>query len=152
MRKGFEEKHNRKELRRRYGLPEDGLIYLVMGGSMGIWKNSDFCAGTGAQIKRNGTDRCESCGNNQKLETVLRRELEENEKVHILGFTEQVAEDSAVPVMLIFTKPGGLSSTEAAISRIPIVHTNPIPGCENCNLEFFQSRGCRWDGRAFSGR
>ena len=32
---------------------------------------------------------------------------------------------------VIFTKPGGLSSTEAAVMGIPMVHTNPIPGCEN---------------------
>ena len=85
------------------------------------------------------------------METVLRRELEENEKVHILGFTEQVAEYMAA-CDVIFTKPGGLSSTEAAISRIPIVHTNPIPGCENCNLEFFQSRGMSVGRKSFFGQ
>lgn len=40
-----------------------------------------------------------------------------------------------------FTKPGGLTSTEAAAKRIPLVHTAPIPGCENKNAEFFVSHG-----------
>jgi processive 1,2-diacylglycerol beta-glucosyltransferase len=35
---------------------------------------------------------------------------------------------------------GGLSSTEAAIKNIPIIHTAPIPGCESKNAEFFKSR------------
>lgn len=31
---------------------------------------------------------------------------------------------------VLFTKPGGLTTTEAAVKGIPIVHTRPIPGCE----------------------
>ena len=42
---------------------------------------------------------------------------------------------------MIFTKPGGLTSTEAAVKGIPIVHTRPIPGCETRNLQFFTERG-----------
>ena len=39
------------------------------------------------------------------------------------------------------TKPGGLSSTEAAVSRIPIVHAGAIPGCESYNEEYFTGHG-----------
>lgn len=42
---------------------------------------------------------------------------------------------------VLFTKPGGLSSTEAAVRRVPLVHTDPIPGCETKNRAFFVSRG-----------
>ena len=38
---------------------------------------------------------------------------------------------------IILTKPGGLSSTEALVKGIPIVHTSPIPGCETENADFF---------------
>ena len=38
---------------------------------------------------------------------------------------------------IIYTKPGGLTSTEA-VSGIPIVHTAPIPGCETANRKFFE--------------
>ena len=34
-----------------------------------------------------------------------------------------------------------LSSTEAAVFGIPLVHTDPIPGCETRNAAFFQERG-----------
>ena len=53
---------------------------------------------------------------------------------------------------VIFTKPGGLSSTEAAVSRIPIIHTNPIPGCENRNLEFFEERHMSIGRKSFFGQ
>lgn len=39
------------------------------------------------------------------------------------------------------TKPGGLSSTEAAVSGVPIVHMAPIPGCETKNIKYFESHG-----------
>lgn len=42
---------------------------------------------------------------------------------------------------VIYTKPGGLTSTEALNCNVPIVHTAPIPGCETRNREFFVSRG-----------
>ena len=38
---------------------------------------------------------------------------------------------------LLLTKPGGLSSTEALVRGIPIIHTSPIPGCESENVQFF---------------
>ena len=42
---------------------------------------------------------------------------------------------------LLFTKPGGLSSTEAAVKGIPMVHTAPIPGWESDNAAFFEALG-----------
>ena len=42
---------------------------------------------------------------------------------------------------VLLTKPGGLTSTEAAVKNIPIIHTAPIPGCETVNAQFFSQRG-----------
>lgn len=42
---------------------------------------------------------------------------------------------------LVFTKPGGLTSTEAAVCGTPMVHTRPIPGCETENRHFFVQNG-----------
>ena len=39
------------------------------------------------------------------------------------------------------TKPGGLSSTEAAVCGIPIIHLSPIPGCETFNARYFSQHG-----------
>ena len=39
------------------------------------------------------------------------------------------------------SKPGGLSSTEAAVSQTPLIHISPIPGCENKNMKFFEEHG-----------
>ena len=42
---------------------------------------------------------------------------------------------------IFITKPGGLSSTEAAAARIPLIHICPIPGCETKNMQFFKKTG-----------
>ena len=41
---------------------------------------------------------------------------------------------------LFITKPGGLSSTEAAVLGVPLIHLSPIPGCETYNMEYFVRR------------
>ena len=38
----------------------------------------------------------------------------------------------------VLVKPPGLTSTEAAVKNLPLVHTAPIPGCETKNARFFQ--------------
>jgi processive 1,2-diacylglycerol beta-glucosyltransferase len=42
---------------------------------------------------------------------------------------------------VVFTKPGGITSTEAIVKNIPLIHTHPIPGLENHNAHFFHQHG-----------
>ena len=42
---------------------------------------------------------------------------------------------------LVITKPGGLTSTEALVSNIPIIAINPIPGQEEENANFLEKNG-----------
>ena len=79
------------------------------------------------------------CGNNDKIKRILRKEFRFNKRVHIIGYTDQVSlfMDACD---VIYTKPGGLTSTEALVKNIPIVHTAPIPGCETANVHFFTRR------------
>ena len=53
-----------------------------------------------------------------------------------MDFTDKVPKLLKISDVLL-TKPGGLTSTEAAVANIPIVHTAPIPGCETLNARFF---------------
>lgn len=146
----FLEQESRQSARERCGLPQDHRIYLVMGGSMGFGKIQIFVL----ELARRLADDEEIvviCGNNSKLEKLLRRELQHKPNVRIMGFTDQVA-DYMGACDVIFTKPGGLSSTEAAVKQIPIVHTTPIPGCENRNVEFFEGHGMSIGRRSFLGQ
>ena len=79
-------------------------------------------------------------GNNQKLKEKLRKEFRGNRKVMVLDFTTQADLYMDICDVLV-TKPGGLTSTEAAAKGIPMVHSAPIPGCETRNAAFFSGHG-----------
>ena len=67
------------------------------------------------------------CGSNQPLYEELHKNAAPN--VTVLGFTSNMAEYMKAADLFV-TKPGGLSTTEAAVCGFPIVHTAAIPGCE----------------------
>jgi processive 1,2-diacylglycerol beta-glucosyltransferase len=42
---------------------------------------------------------------------------------------------------LYLTKPGGLSTSEAIVKRLPMVLINAVPGCETRNFDFLTQCG-----------
>lgn len=113
--------------------------YLIMSGSMGFGKTGELIRA----ILGSEGDNVEIfpvCGTNVKLHDGILEDFTNYRNVHPIGFTDKV------PLLMdacdvIFTKPGGLSSTEAAAKRLPIIHTAPIPGCETDNARFFHYHG-----------
>ena len=77
-------------------------------------------------------------GKNQELKNRLQEKF--GDKLQALGFTDQVATYMAAADVLL-SKPGGLSSTEAAVANVPLVHIHAIPGCETYNVRFFSDHG-----------
>ena len=120
-------------------LNENEKWLLIMSGSMGYGNLIDLVK----QIIVECGMKVEIflvCGNNTKLQKSLTKEFSRNKNITILGFTDRISMlMNACDVL--FTKPGGLSSTEAAAKNIPIIHTAPIPGCETKNAEFFHYHG-----------
>ena len=113
--------------------------YLIMSGSMGFGKTGELIR-TILEAEGCGVEILAVCGSNTKLRNRLCKDFGENANVHPIGFTDRV------PLLMdacdvLFTKPGGLSSTEAAAKRIPLIHTAPIPGCETDNARFFHYHG-----------
>ena len=80
-----------------------------------------------------------TCGKNEKLYKELKSKYSENERIILLQFTNEVYKYMKISE-IILTKPGGLTTTEAATANVPIIHTFPIPGCENYNASFFEDR------------
>ena len=139
VRPAFARPASKEDVRRHLGLPENAPLFLVMSGSMGFGKVHLLAHELVSRLE-NGEQAVIICGNNKKRMRSLRLQFHKNPNVHIIGFTRLVAEYMAAADVL-FTKPGGLSSTEAAVRRVPLVHTDPIPGCETKNRAFFVSRG-----------
>lgn len=78
------------------------------------------------------------CGNNQNLQTELEKIA--NKHLKVLGFINNMNEYIAQSEIVI-TKPGGLTTTEVAVLRKPLIHMMPIPGVENYNASFFEKYG-----------
>lgn len=139
VKSAFCEKPDRLAAKRKLHLPEDKPMYLIMSGSMGFGKIHLFAYEL-VRCLKNGEQVVIICGNNKKLKATLKKQFFRTPGVHILGYTNHVA-DFMAACDVIYTKPGGLTSTEALNMNVPIVHTAPIPGCENKNRDFFVSRG-----------
>ena len=65
---------------------------------------------------------------------------DEENRVILLKKTRQMALYMRACDIFI-SKPGGLSSTEAAVAQVPYIHIRPIPGCETHNMRFFTRNG-----------
>ena len=133
----FQNKYSKKESRNQLSLPHNKKIILIMSGSMG-YGNIDNIIDKLLGVYNNKVLIIAICGNNKKLKQNLDKKYKN--KILTKDYTTNInIYMNACDVIL--TKPGGLTSTEAAIANIPIVFTNPIPGCENYNAEFFQKKG-----------
>ena len=124
--------------RKQLGIEVDKNTYLIMGGSMGAGHMRTF-----AKKLYQNTENAEIiviCGKNEPLQKTLEADFGSTPNVRIVGFTTQIPLYMAACDVL-YTKPGGLTSTEALVTRTPIVHTAPIPGCESANYRFFRNNG-----------
>ncbi|MFQ7281966.1 MAG: MGDG synthase family glycosyltransferase [Christensenellales bacterium] len=132
----FAQHTSQKQARHSLGLPEEGKLFLMMSGSMGFGNLEDLLARL-LRLCLRGEHILVLGGTNERMKQRLRTRYGGHPQVSILDFTTQV------PLYmdacdLVFTKPGGLTSTEAAVKNLPLVHTAPIPGCETKNARFFQ--------------
>ena len=119
---------------------EDVSHLVMMCGSMGCGPMEDLAEALSAKLG----DRIELsivCGTNEKLRQELSERYRFYPYIHVLGYVEDMSFllDSAE---LLLTKPGGLSTTEAAVKALPMVLVNAVAGCETHNMKFFLERKC----------
>lgn len=115
--------------------PEEGAWYLVMSGSMGFGNLGELVGELLTQIGPKDRVVC-VCGRNEETRQSLIEDFGADTRLLPIGYTTQVSllmDASDV----IFTKPGGITSTETIVKGIPMIHTQPIPGLENYNAKFF---------------
>ncbi len=135
----FSERISKEQARMRLGLPMDKRIILIMTGSMG-YGNTEALTDRLLRELPEDIHVLVMGGNNRRLKENLRMAHALDERLTVLDFTREVALYMAASDLL-FTKPGGLSSTEAAVRGIPFLHTKPIPGWEEDNIRFFREHG-----------
>ena len=136
---GFQRRLGRRTCREMLGLEQNCRWILVMGCSMG--------AGHIRQLVRcllyltpEQVRLAVICGSNEKLLEGLRKKYGHSSRIQVIGYTDQVARYMEA-CDLLYTKPGGITSTEGAVMGVPMVHMKPIPGCETRNRQLFTQNG-----------
>ena len=137
VRKQFREEYHVQEIKKQLHLNLNKKYILILNGSMGFGDVKDIAK----QLLKNTKDYIFiiSCGNNEKLMNYLNDEYKSNDRVIVLPYTNELGKYMAVSEVIL-SKPGGLTTTEIATMRKPLIHIMPIPGCENNNADFFARR------------
>lgn len=135
VRRAFRQEATRAAARKALGLDPDETYLLVSGGSMGagVLKRAvrELSRQFGAAARL-----IVICGTNRRLYRSLGKKY--GPSITLLQTTDQMALYLSA-CDLYLTKPGGLSTTEAAVVGLPLVALHPIPGCETKNARFFTS-------------
>ncbi len=132
------QKITRKEAREILGWSQNKQYIVLSGGSIGagkLWRTEQILEEYIKDDQRKNL--IVICGNNEKLYDKFKKKVKA-EQVKILKSV------SNLPVYmkacdLFLTKPGGLTSTEAAVVGTNLVHLSPIPGCESKNRAYFEA-------------
>lgn len=135
----FYEKENKAEAKLEVGVSPDKRHILLMCGSMGCGPLPEMSR---ALCDRLGddTELTVVCGTNESLYEKLCPEYADDERVHIKGKVSNVPR-LMHSAELFITKPGGLSTTEAAAAGVPMLLIDTVAGCEEHNLDFFTRQG-----------
>ncbi len=129
--------YNVQEIKKQLKLDVNKKYILMLNGSMGFGNVKEIAK----KLLKNIKDYTFiiSCGNNHKLIHFLNSQYKNNSKIIVLPYTNELAKYMAISEVIL-SKPGGLTTTEIATMRKPLIHIMPIPGCENNNADFFADR------------
>ena len=121
------------------GLPVYHQHLLVMCGSIGCGPIKELTEDLLIRLTSE-QDLTIVCGANEELFAKLERHFAHDPRIHIHGMVDYV------PLLihsadLFLTKPGGLSTSEAAACGVPMLLMDTVAGCEGHNLNFFLRQG-----------
>ena len=139
VRQMFRSSVRKEDAKRAFGIPADHKHLVMMCGSMGCGPMEEI-----TQLLANSLpaeyDVTVACSSNKQLLRRMERKFADKPNIHICGFIGNVSAmmDSAD---LFLTKPGGISVTEAASMRLPMVFIDAVAGCEEYNKDFFLRTG-----------
>ena len=121
------------------GIPADHQHILMMCGSIGCGPIKELAEELSLRLSPQQTLTV-VCGANEELYAKLQKRFCGRRGIRILGLVDNVPQ-LMHSADLFLTKPGGLSTTEAAACGLPMVLMDTVAGCEGHNLDFFLRRG-----------
>lgn len=133
----------RANLRAAHGFAAEGPLLLVSGGGVGV-SMLDRTLETLLEMPIDGSIAL-VCGKNESLRARAARLVAEHPRsrvrCNVLGFTDRMHELMRIADLSI-GKPGGLTSSEALASGLPMAIVHPVPGQEERNSDHLLEWGC----------
>ena len=141
----FQKQYNKKEIFDKYNLNENKFTILFFGGGefgLGKTRTVQIFNNFVQETKNNNIQIIAISGKNPKMKSAFEEVVDSNaanSTVKIIEFSNEVPKLMAI-ANLVVTKPGGLTTSESLASHLPMVVINPIPGQEEENAEFLESK------------
>ena len=140
----FLKTYNKKEILDELHLEENKkTILFFAGGEFGLGKNKTLLIFEDLIKNFEDIQVIAIAGKNEKMklqfESIVQEFNKEN-NVRVLEYTNKVPELMSISDLVV-SKPGGLTTSESLASNLPMVIINPIPGQEEENAEFLESKG-----------
>jgi len=134
----FQQPVDKSAVIKALGLTPDLPKILVMGGSLGLGPMKSVIRKLNKLPQP--FDIIVVTGKNEELQEQLgRRGPKLRHTTKIFGFVGNVQELMEISEIII-TKPGGITTAEALVKRLPMIIINPIPGQEAKNTEYLLSQ------------
>ncbi len=139
VRQMFYTQYTKTEAKMRVGVKTSRHHLLFMCGSMGCGPMEKLLRKL-AESQKENYEITVVCGRNEKLKKRLEKSFGQSQNIHIRGYVKDMSllMDSAD---LYLTKPGGLSTSEAAVKELPMLLIDTVAGCEEYNCRFFVEKG-----------
>ena len=139
VRQEFYAAADREKCREALGIRPEQTHLIMMCGSMGCGPMEEITQLLGKKMGSNDVLSV-ICGKNETLCRKLRQEFEQTPNIRIFGQVDDM------PLWMhgadvFLTKPGGLSTSEAAAAALPMVLIDAVAGCEEHNLHYFLGAG-----------
>lgn len=136
--------YDRKEILSSYQLSEDKKTILFFGGGeFGLGKAKTLEIFENFAKLNSNIQIIGIAGKNPKMKSGFEEivaKYNKSDSIKVLEFTNQVPELMSISDLVV-TKPGGLTTSESLASHLPMIVINPIPGQEEENAEFLESKG-----------
>ena len=137
--KEFRENYNKKDIFKSLNFDVDKKTFLFFGGGeLGLGKNLPLATLEHALKIFEDSQFIVISGKNDKLYQNFRRIIKNHEaenRTILFKYTDKVPEYMSISTA-VFSKPGGLTTTEAMVSELPFIVFGPLPGQEYANTSF----------------
>ena len=139
VRRQFSRSVPKERAKLRLGLRCSQKHIVLSCGSMGCGPMEELLSELAARLDKNEAVTV-VCGTNRKRRRRLEKRYRASGSMRVLGKVENMSLllDSAD---VYVTKPGGISTTEAACKAVPMVLVDTVGGCEQYNLDYFVHLG-----------